>query len=120
MDESVVKEFEQQRVGKLKLSEAIRIGANLHPGKGTEYHDGCTLHCAALAVGEKSGTDAPKHWPMLDAPCPVRWKDPTGLRPDLNMLSLRTFISYLNGFTSGRGAFWPREQIADWLEEKGL
>lgn len=51
MDESIVKVFEEQRVGKLKLSQALRIGAALRPKcLGYMFHEGAS--CALGAIYE--------------------------------------------------------------------
>lgn len=104
MDESVVKEFEQQQVGKLKLSQAIRIGAALRPyAKGDVremWRQGRS--CALLAAYEvlygwpkdESGATNIYCFPGVDHPT----------------------ISNIYFISDNRG----REAAAVWLEAQGL
>lgn len=60
MDESVVRVFEEQQVGTLKLSQAIRIGVQRFPKPSVSWHFGhdgaCLLGCIAYAVrGDTKG-----------------------------------------------------------------
>ena len=59
MDESVVRVFEEQKVGKLKLSEAMRIGAKIRPQCLHVLYDGVSS-CALGAIYEGAlGKPAP-------------------------------------------------------------
>ena len=104
MDESIVRHLEQQQVGKLKLSEAMRIGARLRPQccSGDLFVGGksCAVGAAMEAIGvpytENMGSYSPaaEYWPFL----------PTlfGVITDLN-----------------DSQFCTREKIADWVEAQG-
>lgn len=104
MDESIVKQFEQQQVGKLKLSAAIRIGAKIRPQAfGMYCSEGRT--CALGAALEAINRD-PK---PLNGSGLIAATEPLGIS-----LELASQVSRRND--SG----WTREAIADWLEAKGL
>ncbi len=109
MDESVIRHFEEQKVGKIKLSEAIRIGARLRPQCRAEFFkDGGS--CVIGAALEGAGL----YWKVMAYKAekrvwPYHWI--RELFP--NTVSDREFfVRNDNGET--------REQIADWLEEQGF
>jgi len=109
MDMNEVSKFEQAKVGTLKLSEAIRIGARLRPQAfGGWFVDGgsCAIGAALEAVGLRDddmdvrGGVLMEHFPQLANP---------GYTP------LAREIIRLND-----GKKMSRESIADWLEWQGL
>lgn len=109
MDESVIKHLEQPKVGTLKISEAMRIGARLRPqARGLYFTEGssCALGAAYEGVTGKyheAGAD-------FEGPSMVDWfKSYFGVGHELG---LDIAIRNDEGQT--------REQIADWLEAQGL
>lgn len=109
MDESVVKEFEQQQVGTLKLSQAMRIGARMRPQTraGCLFVDGASCALGAAYEGLTGKTCGTSEYHKVRQAFPaVNGKD------GLNNLGFQ--IARKND----RG--WTREAIADWLESKGL
>ena len=121
MDESIVKVFEQQQVGKLKLSEAIRIGARMRPDCRVCWGDGVGS-CALLAAAEATGMSykAPRDGPIIRAHLDRKipdWRDADN-----------AFSMAHDGFPDNEGmtishhhyiGTMTREQIADWLEARG-
>lgn len=105
MDESVVKVFEEQGVGKLKLSAAIRIGAQMTTQCSRVYVDMQGGACAigAAYVAEKGYY--PASWNPDDF---IDWRRTKGLPQSLLMEVYQR---------NDRGE--SREQIADWLEAQG-
>jgi hypothetical protein len=112
MDESVVKVFEQQHVGTLRLSDAIRIGAKLRPQCTYEPFDkvgrSCALGAAYEATFGRTGDvmevygTLPYRYPALLRQLPSSTKD-------------------IMSEIFERNDQWhnTREQIADWLEAQG-
>ena len=105
MDMNEVSKFEQ-RVGRLKLSEAIRIGAKMRPKqcRGQFFKDGasCALGAAYEAVhGRQPDTVSPDKASGMLMDVYLYFEDATGV-----------FILNDTGHT--------REQIADLLEARGL
>ena len=110
MDESVIKHLEQQQVGTLKLSAAIRIGAMMHPqGVGSYFYDGktCAIGAAYFGCG------------LTGAPRPAMAEEfqsriPTSIEAE------RVFTHEVGrSISQANDDGWTREQIADWLEKKG-
>lgn len=104
MDMTEVVRFDQQ-VGKLKLSEAIRIGAKRGAQcKGALHIDGmsCALGAADLVVGDVFGEFS--HLYDKETCHPV-WGIHT------------TIFGTVTTLNDDCG--WTREQIADWLESIG-
>src|SRR6266850_1860471 len=99
----------QQKVGRLRLSEAIRIGARLSPpGSKTSWRDQCGGTCAVMAACEGLFGKG--------------WHD--GDPADRLM---RHFGISLNEWHGGKyqlsaryGNGESRESIADWLQSQGL
>lgn len=108
-DESVVKAFEQQQVvGKLRLSQAIRIGASMS-GPAVNYFvtaDGrtCAQGAALLAVGRLVPGELG---------CDVNHRTLDELWPEA--MGVRIRISRMNNRKTH-----TREQITDWLESQSL
>jgi hypothetical protein len=112
MDLSEVEKFERAKVGTITLSEAIRLGARLHPkcndvlfnGEGT-----CAIGAAAVGRGW-----TPEY---LDA-----WRTAGAFLPELmgddQSMNKRDSLFYKIGSRNDEG--WTREEIADWLESQGL
>lgn len=117
MDESVVKELERAATGqKLKLSEAIRIGARLRPQAiGVFFEDGksCAIGAAMEAIGvpytERMGCTGYPPVPQMavDAFHYI-------LRDGERFTDFGVEVHRRND----RGD--TRESIADWLAERGL
>lgn len=105
-DDSVVKVFEQQQV-KLKLSDAIRIGARIRPQCRLDpFRDGKS--CAIGAAYEGATGEYNEEMDMCDIRDELRIR---GIWP----LTLPTSAIWpLNDCER-----WSREQIADWLEAQG-
>ncbi len=103
MDESEVKFLEQQQVGTLKLSAAIRIGARFRPqhyGMADTNHAGrsCALGAADEALtGKYNGYGSASGQGFETTPPRVIYD-----------------VWHKNDYDK-----WTREQIADWLEEQG-
>lgn len=109
MDESVVKVFEQQQVGKLKLSDAIRIGAKLRPQCECElFADGGSCALGAAYEGITGQTCESHEYSRVINAFPALRRVSGG-----GMNNLGFSISSRND--SGE----TREQIADWLESQG-
>lgn len=103
MDESVVKIFEEQKLGTLKLSDAIRIGAKLRPQCFGVY----ATRYGTCAIGA-----------ALEA---------TGRAPDQHCIAIEDVAGFF-GITQnlivqvvGKNDVdhMTREEIADWLESIG-
>ena len=105
MDESVTKYLEQPKVGTLKLSEAIRIGARMSGPAFGVFSDAagktCAQGAALLAIGKLSSNTLENHRTMERI-----WKEVPG--------NLRYAIAGMNNSRTH-----TREQIADWLEAQG-
>jgi len=102
MDESITKHFEQQQVGTLKLSDAIRIGAKLRPQCSHFYH----ANGASCALGAA--------WEALTG---MTYAE-VGISRTLTQrfqLPFNKTIEIMNRNDAGQ----TREQIADWLEAQG-
>jgi hypothetical protein len=99
MDESVVKVFEQQQVGKLKLSEAVRAAGYTN---GSSY-GGCVLACAyRLVTGRelsRPGMDAETEEAARHFNVPFS----VARKAEVFCMEKR-----------------PAAEIADWLESQGL
>lgn len=107
---------------KLKLSEAIRAGIPMAPQQGTHdlYVNGraCALGTAMLGVGLKpdeiSYSTMHENFPVvlqkLDPPPALKEKYPYLGNPDVFDV-----VTVLNDIER-----WSRENIADYLETKGL
>jgi hypothetical protein len=100
----------QQKVGKLKLSEAIRIGAKIRPQcEGAFFRDGRS--CAMGAAMEGSGLSYD----------PARAASPAAVARFPELFFTGTHYTNL-----GREIFMrndcheSRESIATWLEQQGL
>lgn len=107
MDESVVRVFEEQKVGTLRLSDAIRIGAKLHPqGHSALYENGktCALGAAFVATFGR-------------VPAPIGAAEPDYMRLYATYPALRKLKRDIWNRNDGYG--WTREQIADWVEAQG-
>lgn len=113
------------KVGMLKLSDAIRIGARLRPqGRETLFSNGksCALGAAYEAVYGDPGRDAG----FPDLPHDARNKDDVfGQRLDESFPALNTRLG--GGFRvkdqvwrKNDNERWSREKIADWLESQGF
>lgn len=110
MDESVVREFEQQQVGKLKLSAAIRIGAKLRPQcTGRMFKNGasCALGAAYEAMTGRGYYDLPETDARAAAALAYMYE-----KADVPFGLSEVFFKNDEG--------WTREEIADWLESQGL
>ena len=102
----------------MKLSEAIRKGIEQFPEKAVgvlfeNENAACALGCAIYGrYGQANGRD---YLPALIHDYPELMSDapPNPLFPDVWLL--QEVIEKLND-----RVFWTREQIADWLESKGL
>jgi hypothetical protein len=93
---------EQHKVGTLKLSEAIRIGAKLRPQcRGNYFEDGKSCVLGAAWEGAGFDDEAP-----YDYMYQVLWK--------FGINRLASLIASKND------AGESRESIADWLESQGL
>lgn len=105
MDLSEISKLESPKVGTLRLSEAIRVGAKIRPQcTGTSF-DGvgsCVIGAAYEAITGKTTPNYGKAWIELS----IRGVWPDGLLP------------YELHFLNDRGK--TREQIADILEARGL
>lgn len=102
MDLSELERLERQQVGKLKLSEAVRIGAKKHPQTNYYFRRGATCFWGAAAVGYgASDEQIVPHAEKLHTAYVTR-RD-----MDWSQLMIRS---------DGGEA---REQIADWLEAQG-
>jgi hypothetical protein len=100
-DESVVKVFEDQQVGTLKLSDAIRVGARKTPKCAGMFFQGrATCAIGAAWVGIGGGADDARGCFNFA----LSLKVPPGMKSE---------IYHRND--SGQS----REQIADWLEAQG-
>ena len=100
----------RQKVGRLRLSEAIRIGARIRPQcEGSFFEDGRS--CAMGAAMEGSGLP---YREMREAS-----QAAVAMFPEL-------FLSGTSYTPLGRSIFMrndtgmSREEIADWLQSKGL
>ena len=105
MDESLQRHLEQHQLGKLKLSEAIRIGARMMPqgtGNPRANKEGvCAIGAAWIATGHDLPHDC--YFPYSD------------------------FCEFFGVTHKLMGSIWcrndegdqTREQIADWLEAQG-
>jgi hypothetical protein len=88
----------------LKLSAAIRIGALMHPqGRHLVYSHGKTCALGAAIAG-RGGDLGREDYEYRESVLPDVWGTP-----------LAEEIIARNDFNG-----WTREQIADWLESKGL
>ena len=113
MDESVTKYLEQPKVGTLKLSEAIRIGARMRPQCTAVMFDNgksCALGAAYEAVygypgNGRYGFSSDHNNKMLEEWLSNAFSD---------LSHVEDSIWHLND----SGAM-TREQIADWLEAQG-
>jgi len=105
MDESVVREFEQQRVG-LRPSQLLRIGAKLRPQCfDVSFYGGGSCALGAIYEASTGRCDVGvrilgEHFKKLIPPNADVKPDEIILMNDLQRMS--------------------REAIADWLEEQGL
>lgn len=109
MDESVTKHFEQQQVGKLRLSEAIRIGCRTIRETVTS-HRGCAIGIGYTALTGKNLTA-------------VIW-DGYPYSEQFTVYQMAVSDAFSMPIEIVRQAefkhqFRNREQIADWLESKG-
>lgn len=106
MDQAEVLKFEQQ-VGKLKLSEAIRIGAKMKPKQGACYwsrdEDSC---CALGAAAFGAGWTGYGEIGMV-AFIASHFQIPCDIENEIHWRNVM------------RGDGWTREKIADWLESQG-
>lgn len=110
MDESVVKVFEEQKVGKLKLSAAIRIGSRIRPQCDRIYFDRSDRFlanspigsCALGAAWEGAGYGRPNH------------DEPKGYEDLCQAFRIPLALAETIARLNDRGE--TREQIADWLE----
>lgn len=105
MDESVVKVFEEQKVGTLKLSQAIRIGADLiREGRVYISDDcACALGTAAAAMGH------PRKWRgMYSFTAFMEARFPYVPMRVMEEVSLLHYMRKMD-----------RAQLADWLEAQG-
>jgi hypothetical protein len=92
------------KVGTLKLSEAIRVGARIRPQCAIDYFLG-GKSCALGAAWEGLGNPYDEYEPLIAHQVTVRFSLPDDLAGSvINMND--------NGET--------RERIADWLESKGF
>lgn len=109
-----------------KLSQAIRLGATFRPqGQGSLYRFneelGTHVTCALGAAMEAVGLDPdPANSNVSDNYMELVRRFPILARSCLH--PIREFCAHLDNiipFLNDRDG-WTREQIADWLEEKGF
>jgi len=101
MDESVIRHLEQPKVGTLKLSEAIRIGARMRPQcRGTFFREG-----GSCALG--AAVEAKEGHPTLNFD--QNWESYFGAP-----MKIMEEVTWMNDRSN-----FSREQIADWLEAQG-
>lgn len=114
VDEKQHGEAKPVQVGTLRLSTAIRIGAQKRPWIKDSWR-GCALRAACDGVGERDAGHeiAQGHWPFLaQKASDLGWIDPRD--GDKNYWGEGSFlISRLDAYG------WPREKIADWIEAQG-
>jgi|SRR6185436_2646324 len=111
VEEKSVGEQQPVKVGTLKFSEAIRIGARIRPqctGRMFARGRSCALGAAYEAV---FGPPPENAWDPSDK---AHWT----LGPCLSKLSER-FGQSVYEVWSKNDHGWTREEIADWLESQG-
>jgi hypothetical protein len=103
----------EQANRKLKLSDAMRIGAKLRPQSTSGgFAKGTT--CAIVAAAEGLGFDLGASPPSVTAAAWDFLKSRGVVDEPYHATLAATIISH-NDFDE-----WTREQIADWLEAQGL
>lgn len=110
MDESVIQYFEA-KVGVLKLSEAIRIGARIRPqGKVHAFMDGKSCAWGAAWEGLGNPYDETVGYGH------ILWAGPAAWGEANSVMTAKLGV----GVALHNDSDWTREQIADWLESQGL
>jgi hypothetical protein len=111
MDMTEVTKFDQQQVGKLKLSEAIRIGARIRPQcTGRWFSDGKSCVIGAAIEGAGWREEAQKY-EQVEHVSPWHW---------LEVRFGSVPYAVVDQMWRKNDAGKSRESIADWLEAQGL
>lgn len=106
MDLSELERLEQQQVGKLKLSDAIRIGARIRP---QAFHAFCTEGGSTCAIGAAAHGMQP--W-LTDR---IKIEQAAVILANGRTIAQEIYIAITRRNDRGQ----TREQIADWLEAQG-